>query len=201
MNDKLKRLPALLAAAALGAAAGGCISRRPPDKPIEINLNVKIEQEVLVRLQRDVEQLIHQNPQAFPTPRQPGGQPMMQDARRIPALRSLWRCRPRRRARRRSRARRPPARSGSAMTAISAMPAVLPANAASRGRCDQHPPARALQRGSPPAKGVTPQEVGITAGCKIAWPRSQVGEAYLLADSAWRRRAAGAAAPVPAYCR
>ena len=38
----------------------------PPDKPIEINLNVTIRQEVLVRLQRDVEQLIQQNPQAFP---------------------------------------------------------------------------------------------------------------------------------------
>ena len=36
------------------------------DKPIEINLNVNIKQEVLVHLQRDVEQLINQNPQAFP---------------------------------------------------------------------------------------------------------------------------------------
>ena len=38
----------------------GCISVSPPDKPIEINLNVTIRQEVLVRLQRDVEQLIQQ---------------------------------------------------------------------------------------------------------------------------------------------
>ena len=30
------------------AAAGGCISVSPPDKPIEINLNVTIQQEVLV---------------------------------------------------------------------------------------------------------------------------------------------------------
>jgi hypothetical protein len=43
-----------------------CISVKAPDKPIEINLNVTIRQEVLVRLQRDVEQLINQNPQAFP---------------------------------------------------------------------------------------------------------------------------------------
>ena len=49
----------------------GCISVSPPDKPIEINLNVTIRQEVLVRLQRDVEQLIQQNPEAFPQePRQ-----------------------------------------------------------------------------------------------------------------------------------
>jgi hypothetical protein len=46
----------------------GCISVSPPDKPIEINLNVTIQQEVLVRLQRDVEQLIQQNPDAFPQP-------------------------------------------------------------------------------------------------------------------------------------
>ncbi len=56
----------LLAAAALAASLTGCISVSPPDKPIEINLNVTIRQEVLVRLQRDVEQLIQQNPQAFP---------------------------------------------------------------------------------------------------------------------------------------
>ena len=63
----------LAAAAALAAPLGGCISVSPPDKPIEINLNVTIRQEVLVRLQRDVEQLIQQNPQAFPQdrPQQP----------------------------------------------------------------------------------------------------------------------------------
>jgi hypothetical protein len=58
--------PGLLAAAALTTPLGGCISVKAPDKPIEINLNVTIRQEVLVRLQRDVEQLINQNPQAFP---------------------------------------------------------------------------------------------------------------------------------------
>ena len=50
-----------------------CVTVRPPDKPIEINLNVKIEQEVLVRLQRDVDDLIKQNPDAFPT--KPAGNP------------------------------------------------------------------------------------------------------------------------------
>ena len=48
-----------------------CVTVRPPDKPIEINLNVKIEQEVLVRLQRDVDQLIRQNPDVFPATPQP----------------------------------------------------------------------------------------------------------------------------------
>jgi YnbE-like lipoprotein len=63
--------PALLAAALLSAPLGSCISVKAPDKPIEINLNVTIRQEVLVRLQRDVEQLINQNPQAFPPTPQP----------------------------------------------------------------------------------------------------------------------------------
>ena len=56
----------LLAAAALGLPLTSCISVKPPDMPIEINLNVTIRQEVLVRLQRDVEQLINQNPGTFP---------------------------------------------------------------------------------------------------------------------------------------
>nr|WP_237219974.1 YnbE family lipoprotein [Sphingomonas arenae] len=52
----------------------GCVSVKTPEKPIEINLNVRIQQEVLVRLQRDVEQLIEQNPEAFPQqPPAPGG--------------------------------------------------------------------------------------------------------------------------------
>ena len=70
---KHKTLNALGRGACCCCPLAGCITVSPPDKPIEINLNVKIEQEVLVRLQRDVEQLIQQNPDAFPTtpPRQP----------------------------------------------------------------------------------------------------------------------------------
>ncbi|HEX5237863.1 MAG TPA: YnbE family lipoprotein [Sphingomicrobium sp.] len=45
-----------------------CITVKAPDKPIDVNLNVDIKQEVLVRLQQDVQQLIQQNPQAFPPP-------------------------------------------------------------------------------------------------------------------------------------
>jgi len=58
--------PGLAIIAVLSAPLTICISVKAPDKPIEINLNVTIRQEVLVRLQRDVEQLINQNPQAFP---------------------------------------------------------------------------------------------------------------------------------------
>ncbi len=50
------------------------------------------------------------------------------------------------------------------------------------------------------SKGVSPQDVGITAGCQLL-ARVSVGEAYMLGDGVWRRRAAGQGAPVPDYCR
>lgn len=56
----------ILIAVPLGAALSGCVNVRTPEKPIEINLNVVIRQEVLVRMQRDVDSLINQNPEAFP---------------------------------------------------------------------------------------------------------------------------------------
>lgn len=68
----------LLIAVPLGLALTACVNVRTPEKPIEINLNVAIRQEVLVRMQRDVDTLINQNPQAFPqrptptTPTTPG---------------------------------------------------------------------------------------------------------------------------------
>jgi hypothetical protein len=63
---KRTRIPLRLAAVMAALPLPGCITVKPPDKPIEVNLNVDIKQEVLVRLQKDVEQLINQNPQAFP---------------------------------------------------------------------------------------------------------------------------------------
>jgi hypothetical protein len=50
------------------------------------------------------------------------------------------------------------------------------------------------------SKGVSPQDVGITAGCQLL-ARVSVGEAYMLGDGAWRRRAARQGTPVPDYCR
>lgn len=49
-----------------GLALGGCIQVKAPDKPIEINLNVKVQQEVVVKLQRDAQDLIQNNPELFP---------------------------------------------------------------------------------------------------------------------------------------
>jgi uncharacterized protein YdbL (DUF1318 family) len=49
-------------------------------------------------------------------------------------------------------------------------------------------------------RGVSPSDVGITAGCQLL-ARVSVGEAYLLADGAWRRRMPGQAVALPDYCR
>lgn len=55
--------------AALGAAtlSAGCIpvQIQAPDRAIEINLNVNIRQEVIVRLERDAEELLDQNANLF----------------------------------------------------------------------------------------------------------------------------------------
>lgn len=75
MTPPTKKRIAVLAGLALAPALTGCVSVKTPDKPIEINLNVRIQQEVLVRLQRDVEQLIEQNPEVFPQGQQPATQP------------------------------------------------------------------------------------------------------------------------------
>ena len=58
---------------------------------------------------------------------------------------------------------------------------------------------RALYSNLAARRGVTPQEVGITAGCTtLAGVR--VGEFYMHGDGAWRRRLAGQPAPKPNYC-
>ncbi len=45
---------------------GGCITVKAPEKPIEINLNVNVRQEVVVKLQKDAGDFISQNPELFP---------------------------------------------------------------------------------------------------------------------------------------
>lgn len=55
---------ALVAAAAL-PWLGGCVQVSAPERPIEINLNINIRQEVVVRLQGDVRELIENNPGVF----------------------------------------------------------------------------------------------------------------------------------------
>lgn len=46
-------------------ALSGCISVNAPDKPIVIELNINIKQEVIYRLAEDVKQNIDANPEIF----------------------------------------------------------------------------------------------------------------------------------------
>jgi hypothetical protein len=61
----MKSAATLLMAASV-AACGGCVQIQAPDKPIEINLNVNIKQEVIVKLQQDASALIKSSPDLFP---------------------------------------------------------------------------------------------------------------------------------------
>ena len=50
----------------IGAAVlSGCVQIETPDKPIEINLNINIRQEVVYRLDGDAKKLIEQNSEIF----------------------------------------------------------------------------------------------------------------------------------------
>jgi len=51
--------------AALVAACNPTVKVEAPDKPIVINLNVKIEQEVRVKIDKDVDSLIKSDPNLF----------------------------------------------------------------------------------------------------------------------------------------
>ena len=62
--NHLTRL-ALAMALATPAALGGCISVKAPDKPIVIELNVNIKQEVIYRLSGDAAQTIDKNAEIF----------------------------------------------------------------------------------------------------------------------------------------
>jgi predicted component of type VI protein secretion system len=55
-------------AALLGLLVAGCsptVKIEAPDKPIEINLNVKIEQDVRVRVEKDLESVFDKNSKIF----------------------------------------------------------------------------------------------------------------------------------------
>jgi hypothetical protein len=49
----------------IAALAAGCVQVSAPDKPIEINLNVNIKQEVVVKIQREAQDLVQKNPGIF----------------------------------------------------------------------------------------------------------------------------------------
>lgn len=60
------RLRRLLVLPLMGALAlGGCISVKAPEKPIVIELNINIKQEVVYRLAQDANNTIESNPDIF----------------------------------------------------------------------------------------------------------------------------------------
>jgi YnbE-like lipoprotein len=61
----MERIGKALLAIAAAAGLAGCVSVAAPERPIEINLNITIRQEVVVRLQRDAQELIQNNPGVF----------------------------------------------------------------------------------------------------------------------------------------
>ena len=48
-----------------GAGVGGCVNVTAPDKPIVINLNINVTQQVVYRLDGEAKALIQQNPGIF----------------------------------------------------------------------------------------------------------------------------------------
>jgi YnbE-like lipoprotein len=65
MKDRRSKFGALLGATVALGTLGGCVEVTAPDKPIEINLNINIRQEVVVRLAEDVRDLRRREPGVF----------------------------------------------------------------------------------------------------------------------------------------
>jgi hypothetical protein len=61
---QVRRLAALLLAAGLMACAPK-VQLEAPDKPITINLNVKIDHEIRVKLDHELEEAYRENPDLF----------------------------------------------------------------------------------------------------------------------------------------
>ncbi|MEN9290025.1 MAG: hypothetical protein RL764_1277 [Pseudomonadota bacterium] len=61
----MKRILALCGSG-VGLALAGCVQIQAPSKPIEINLNVNIRQEVVLSLKKDAQDLVTNNPELFP---------------------------------------------------------------------------------------------------------------------------------------
>ena len=64
MNHRVTMFRALMIGAT-ASLAGGCVNVSAPDKPIVINLNINITQEVVYRLDGEAKTLIQDNPGIF----------------------------------------------------------------------------------------------------------------------------------------
>lgn len=64
MKPRLPLMPSACAIAPL-VMLGGCVTVNAPDKPIVINLNISITQEVVYRLDNKAKAIIQDNPGIF----------------------------------------------------------------------------------------------------------------------------------------
>lgn len=64
------RVGALAAAVLMASGCNPTVKVEAPDKPIEINLNVRIEQEVRVKIDRELDQVFDKNPELFGLPKE-----------------------------------------------------------------------------------------------------------------------------------
>ncbi|MBY0430491.1 MAG: YnbE family lipoprotein [Rhodospirillales bacterium] len=60
-----RALSATALLAALLAACQPTLKIEPPDKPIVINMNIRIEQEIRVKVEKDVDDLVKSKPDLF----------------------------------------------------------------------------------------------------------------------------------------
>jgi len=54
----MKRLGMLLAVMLMGTACTPTVKIEAPDKPIEINMNINIKHEILIKVEKQVEELL-----------------------------------------------------------------------------------------------------------------------------------------------
>ncbi len=59
------KLLAMAVVTGMPLIAAGCVNISAPDKPIQINLNINVTQEVVYRLDNEAKSLIKQNPGIF----------------------------------------------------------------------------------------------------------------------------------------
>jgi hypothetical protein len=65
LTTRTMRRRILIGAACATGLLGGCVNVTAPDKPIEINLNINITQQVVYKLDGQAKALIDENPGIF----------------------------------------------------------------------------------------------------------------------------------------
>jgi hypothetical protein len=60
-GDIMNRFAIILAVVLLGTACNPTVKVEAPDKPIEINMNINIKHEILIKVEKQVEELLEDN--------------------------------------------------------------------------------------------------------------------------------------------